>query len=579
MAKKIKIAKKRSTRKFSFKNIKIGWKYGFIVMIMLAMFAISTSLVSVLLTGVGNDIEEVENKGNHAIQITEMGSLTRSKAIRIVNYLQEQNPLLIEEFNTRGEEFNELEATLRETLDTDEQKEIINQVASMDEELNELFATMRTNVNTDDIISAENNVFAANKVRTEMIDLLEELRVTVNEERTAAVNDAKESQALTFMIQIVSFAISTFIGVSLVIFISRRISKNLTKLVDISENIADGNLAVEKLDYNGKDEIGKLGNAVHTMSTNLRRMIQQVTNVSETVTSQSEELTQSANEVKAGTEQVATTMQELAAGSETQANSASSLAEVMSTFSTKVKDTNENGVLISENSNNVLSMTNNGTEIMKSTTSQMKKIDQIVQEAVLKVKGLDEQSQKITSLVTVIKDVADQTNLLALNAAIEAARAGEHGKGFAVVADEVRKLAEQVSVSVTDITGIVTTIQTESSDVANTLQGGYKEVEEGSSQIEITNETFANIADAVTNMATNINTVTTNLAEIDERTKDMNLSIEEIASISEQSAAGVEETTASTEQASSTMEEVAGSSDQLAKLAEELNQLVRQFRL
>lgn len=178
-----------------------------------------------------------------------------------------------------------------------------------------------------------------------------------------------------------------------------------------------------------------------------------------------------------------------------------------------------------------------------------------------------------------IRGIADQTNLLALNAAIEAARAGEQGKVFAVVADEVRKLAEQVGISVDDITGIVTNIQTDSTVVANSLEEGYAEVEQGTVQIKNTGETFHAINSFVTEMVQNITTVSENLSGIVSSSQQMSRSIENIAAVSEESAAGIQETAASAEQSSSSMEEVAGNSVQLAQLAEQFNDLISQFKL
>jgi len=382
----------------------------------------------------------------------------------------------------------------------------------------------------------------------------------------------------TFMM-ILFFSIACFILIVLVFFLLKHMLRGIPHVTNVMEQLALGNLSQEELKSKSKDEIGKLVTSTNQLNQNLRDIVSQINVVSESVSSQSEELTQSANEVKTGSEQVASTMQELAAGSETQANSASDLSSGMNSFADKVQEANENGYRIEANSKVVLNMTKDGSELMKNSIVQMEKVDSIVRDSVNKVHGLDKQSQEISNLVTVIKDVSDQTNLLALNAAIEAARAGEHGKGFAVVADEVRKLAEQVSDSVTNITDIVGNIQKEAGLVSESLQGGYKEVEQGKAQIVSTGETFRKISDAVTEMVDSITTIAENLVEITANAQQMNGAIQEIASVSEESAAGVEQTSASSQQISSIMEEVAGSSVQLAELAGELNELVRHFKL
>jgi len=366
----------------------------------------------------------------------------------------------------------------------------------------------------------------------------------------------------------------------LVAFItSNSISRPLRVLMNRMELIAGGDLSSKPLETDLKDEIGQLIVSTNEMGFSTRNLLDKINGVAETVSTQSEELTQSANEVKAGTAQIAMTMEDIATGTESQANNASSMSSAMESFVLKVMDANENGTYIQQSSNSVLEMTNLGSELIASSTKQMAVIDRIVHDAVSKVEGLDKHAQQISELVSVIQDISSQTNLLALNAAIEAARAGEQGKGFAVVADEVKKLAEQSSASVLNITGIVDRIQSETSLVSGSLQDGYKEVEEGTSQIEITGETFGKISLAVTEMVDRIRIISDNLIDISANSQEMSASIEEIAAITEQSAAGVEETSASSEQASSAMEEVANSSNDLATLAEELNKLVQKFKL
>ncbi|KAB8137838.1 methyl-accepting chemotaxis protein [Gracilibacillus oryzae] len=379
--------------------------------------------------------------------------------------------------------------------------------------------------------------------------------------------------------QVIIGAVSAIILSVIIYVIISQMTRPLNKVVAVASAIAQGDLSHQNLEVKSNDEVGKLTKSFNNMLDKLRDVITSINSTTEVLRDQSEDLNTSAKEVQLGSEQITTTMEELASGSEQQANSVGDLSALMDTFLSRVQEANKNGDLILHSSNEVVDLTNNGSSLMKSSNQQMVKIDHIVQDAVQKVQGLDDQSKQISKLVSVIKDIAEQTNLLALNAAIEAARAGEHGQGFAVVADEVRKLAEQVSVSVTDITGIVGNIQSESSSVAESLQGGYKEVEHGTSLIKNTDETFQNIISSLSGMVEKIETVSNNLADISERSNDMNQSIENIASITEEAAAGVEETTASSQQTSSSMESVTESSEKLAQVSEELNRLVKQFKL
>lgn len=369
------------------------------------------------------------------------------------------------------------------------------------------------------------------------------------------------------------------LGIVIAVVTSRLISRPLQTVTTRMKLMADGDFSGLALETNLQDEIGQLTTATNEMSHYMRGLLQDIHGVSQNVTEQSSGMTHASTEIMEGSAQIASTMESLADGAEQQANRAGDLTHQMTLFSSRVGDANANGTAIEKASSEVLGMTNEGASLMGSSTAQMAKVDQIVSEAVRKVEGLDTHAKKISELVSVIQDIAAQTNLLALNAAIEAARAGEHGKGFAVVADEVRKLAEQSSNSVTNITDIVENIQRESFAVSSSLQAGYEEVEQGTAQIKVTGETFERIRLAVSEMVHQVQEVSTNLEAIEADTSNMSQAIQEISAISEESAAGVEETTATTIETNAAIEEVARSAHELENMAEGLDQLVNRFKV
>lgn len=392
-------------------------------------------------------------------------------------------------------------------------------------------------------------------------------------------NIAKGVIFKSVLVKKVMIIYETMKGVHMKSKFSFKPSISIRQITEYLNTLSSGDLSKDDLKTNSKNKVGKLAQSTNILRNKLKELIGNISIASEVVKYQSEELTQTTDEVKNGADQISMTMAELAASSESQAHNASELSHAMANFATSVQNAHEYGEHIQESSNNVLEMTNLGSQLMIASTSQMAKIDKIVKESVEKVETLFQQSHEISKLVSVIKEVADQTNLLALNAAIEAARAGESGRGFSVVADEVRKLAEQTAASVSDITGIVNNIQDGFSVVTDSLQKGYTEVEMGTAQIETTNDTFNQISDSITEVVNDIQMLATNLSDISATSQEMNSSIQEIAATAEESAAGIEQTSASVQQANSSMEEVAESSTSLAKLAEELYDSISHFKL
>lgn len=562
------------------RNLKIGWKYSLALIFSIILFGISAFFIYGQMQDISAQLNLLDKSGDRAIKTTEMASLFRGKDIRIADYIMNPDEKYIEEFKERQEKFNALQDELSKSIDTKEEELYFNVIAKNDKEVNDLFLnTIVPAIKSGETDNIKFNRESTQVLRSNTVKNLDELKSMINNQRDLAVQNTKESIKQSIITLIISISASILLGFSIVLIVNRAVQKSLNKVISMAREISDGNLQIEASDYDGKDEIGQLSLAMNNMLFNLREMIQQISNVSGTVSSQSEELTQAANEVKDGSNQVASTMQELSSGSESQAHASTELAETMTTFVDKIKESNSFGEKIVLSSVSAQDLTEEGSRLMASSIDQMNKINNIVKASVEKMKNLDKQSKEISNLVGVIQSIAEQTNLLALNAAIEAARAGEHGKGFAVVASEVRKLAEQVSASVSDITGIVHNIQVDSYAVVSSLEEGYSEVEKGTMGIETTGKTFETIHISISEVVDKIQGVAMRLYEIDQECIKMNNSIDDIASVSEESAAGIEQTAASVQQTSSSMEEIAGSAEQLSSLSEDLNHLIKRFKL
>lgn len=374
--------------------------------------------------------------------------------------------------------------------------------------------------------------------------------------------------------------IATIIGVLLGIFLLRSILIPLGQINKQLEEIAQGEADLTKrVRIKGKNEFGQLAKSFNMFVESLRDIIKQVGSSSEQVAASSEELTASAEQSKATTELVSASMQTIADSNADQSEMMeNSLQEVNQSLQSLVEVT-ENTATVAEVSSAMKIQAENGSESVKKVVEQMESIHHSVNLAGEGVNSLVSSVQEIKEISSLITDISSQTNLLALNAAIEAARAGEHGKGFAVVADEVRKLADETNLSVNKIHHLVATIQSESNDTVSNIVQVKENVATG---INISKETVTNfkeILDSIEKVTAQIQGVAATSQQITAGFEMVQHSIEGITEGTKETAASTENIASSTQEQLATMEEISYATASLSKLAEDLQTMVSRFKV
>ncbi|OCA89042.1 methyl-accepting chemotaxis protein [Pseudobacillus wudalianchiensis] len=371
--------------------------------------------------------------------------------------------------------------------------------------------------------------------------------------------------------------LSILAGAAIVFFIIKSIIKPLRELKEQAITVSKGNLT-EQVNIETNDEIGQLAQAFNDMQENIKRLVQKIEYNAEQVAAASQELTASAEQTSAATEQVAVSVQEVAGGAEKQTAGIDQTARSLNEVAQGTTQIADRSVKVSDLAQHTTTQAEEGGEALGNTVKQMHSIHQSVAESNTMIQSLYERSKEVSSILDAITGIAEQTNLLALNAAIEAARAGEHGKGFAVVADEVRKLAEQSQQSVKEIFDIVQGIQKDTENSVQVMSRVTNDVQTG---VDISNEAikkFKRILQSTREITPQMEEVSATAQQMAAAVQEVTEVTTELAIIAKGNAATSEEVAASTEEQLASMEEISASAQALSSMAEELKELISVFK-
>ncbi|WP_349238809.1 methyl-accepting chemotaxis protein [Niallia sp. Man26] len=414
--------------------------------------------------------------------------------------------------------------------------------------------------------------------REEMTDLLESLQKANEDQASKIAQENKDNYSTTLVLSISIIAVFLVLSVLFGLYISRTITNPIKKLKGLMESGENGDFS-QRSDYASKDEVGSLSLSFNSMADGIKELVETIGETSQALASSSEELSASSEESSKASEHISETIQELASSSENQMRLMASSSEGINNVTASTEKISENAEKVAQTASSTAEASKEGLQNIEEVTAQMNSINTNVGNLAMSIDTLEGRIKEIGEITKAITDISSQTNLLALNAAIEAARAGEQGKGFAVVADEVRKLAEQSAQSAEQITSLIGQIQGDTRVTIQSMSSAKNEVDLGLNIVKNAGESFGKIEVSVLDLVSLFENVFISLKELKENTEVINVSVMEVNSMAGEAAANTENVSAATEEQVASMEEIAASSSSLANLAESLQELIRKFKV
>ncbi|MBB4072419.1 methyl-accepting chemotaxis protein [Anoxybacillus voinovskiensis] len=543
----------------------------------------------ILMAGVAHiEIQKINHSYQQLVN-EKMEKMMKMKQLEVIiqtakgsmgSYLITDDPTSLANFNKAHEEYKKRSMGIRKALKQKHEKELLAQLDELEQQFYQLGQQAFQLKKGGDFKAYTKLLSTTGREIISKFDKTSQQLVAVQQVELDTVQNNVSSQARVIqMLLVVVSGVAIIVAFVVALYNSLTISKPVVALSEMAKRVTSGDLTENEITIKNRDEIGVLAKAFQQMLTHLRTIIEQVSLGAGQVAASSEQLTASAEQTNEAAEHIAMTMQQIAFGMEQQVRNVEEQEKTVEEMSSDVQLATERTQSVAYITDHALKQVMKGNETVQTAVTKMNKVNETIINLGEIVRTLGERSKQIGNILEIITGIAEQTNLLALNAAIEAARAGEHGRGFAVVADEVRKLAEQSAQSAQQIGALITSTQQETNDAVQSMEIAIKEAEGGITAIHTVGDTFIEIKRVIHDIAEQIGEVSAAVKKVSDGTKKFAQALQTIHEIAKSTSTGTQEVSATTEEQLASMQEIAASAAILSSMAGALQQLIQQFKV
>ncbi|MDD2914205.1 MAG: HAMP domain-containing methyl-accepting chemotaxis protein [Gallionella sp.] len=543
------------------KNIHIGIRLAVGFAIVVVLFALNLLQVGISLSGLGKDVNQIKDETLPYILVVDQMDLSRSEVQQFLTDVSATHDRAgYEESDAAAKRFLEGTAKFKQMYQRENDTARLKQITDIETRFNafntkgremaEAYITKGLEAGNV-LMKGSDTVTGFDQESESISEALTKFREQQIAEANQVVDNTASSASSTMRVMIIGGIVAALLAAFLSVLITRSVIVPMGMMKSTIVEIGKNGDFTRRVALDSRDEVGETARSFNELIGNLQTAFHQMHDCIDRIFDASRALS--------------TSSQQVAASSAHQSEAASAIAatvEQVTASINHVSDSVQEALQVSRRSGD---LSDQGSEIIHNAATEMQQIAETVRQTSGSIENLGQQSSQISSIVQVIKEIAEQTNLLALNAAIEAARAGEQGRGFAVVADEVRKLAERTAISTKEISLMIDTIQTTASVAVTSMSSAVNQVSSGAALAQQAGDAINQIKEESNRVITTVSGISAALVEQSSASNNISANVEKVAQMTEENHAATEST--------------ADAANNLAQLADNMRTAIDRFKI